>query len=79
MSEISQMKCMLFHYLVIHSVTPINKPNNPSRQIYVKVINKSTNTSCETCSDYLKKSHLSSSSGIFISMFPKDSIANFEP
>ena len=53
--EISQMKCMLFHYLVIHSVTTINKPNEPRRQSYVKVINKSTNTSCETCSDYLKK------------------------
>ena len=54
-SEISQMKYMLFHNLLIHSETPINKPNKPSRQLYVKVINKNTNTSCETCSHYLKK------------------------
>ena len=77
-SGISQMKCMLFHYLVIHSEKLINKPNKPRRQLYVKVIIKNTNTSCEICSHYLKKNHPSSSSGIFIFIFLKDSIANFE-
>ena len=51
-SGISQMKCMLFHNLVIHSETPVNKTN---RQLYVKVIIKNTDTSCEICSHYFKK------------------------
>ena len=49
------MKCLLFHNLVIHSETPISKPSKPSRQLSVRVINKNTNASCETCSNYLKK------------------------